>query len=294
MRGQPLISIVILNRNSVRSLPRLLLSLRRQTIGLSATEIVFTDTGSTDGSPQLAGEWKNRLGCKKFIFADTDTRDASPMARGMDQARGEFLFPIHACDHLDPLYLEKCLDVLAGPPFADVAYTGRIRTEGKTSRIVPPTPFDMELLKFRNIIGPAAIMRREAWEEAGQHVSKAVYATWEYWIRVCMEGFAFVNVPDHLYFEGPSRSRRTPAPKEDARAKARIVIKNQHFYHRETVRWALGLLRGEPWAKEFAPGVIPEGEDVRAMLSDFILSSMDLKRNRKDAAIDPYMRLLVA
>jgi GT2 family glycosyltransferase len=107
---QPKISVVILNYNGRRWLPRCFESLERQTI-FQDLEIIVVDNASSDGSDVLAGEWAQRIGRGRLVKNNTNLFFCEGNNTGATVATGEFLLFLNfdlwlETDCLEKLYRE--------------------------------------------------------------------------------------------------------------------------------------------------------------------------------------------
>ncbi len=297
MSGAPLCSIVIPNKDYGRFLPRLFLSLMRQTTGLAEMEILLVDDDSQDHSQSVAETWRKRLPCSRFDLVRTDGLGRPGAVRdvGFRRAQGKYFLPLDADDHLDPRYLERCLEALEGPAAPDVACTDFVRTGGGVSRINRLPDFDVDELRRQNILGPTAMMGRWVWERCGGYRRNTVYEEWDLWVHASLRGHTCVHIASPLYFQEEHPANRfRETRKQDGKAKAMLVVNNQAFFDPGVVRWALGLLRREPWAPWFETGLIPREDEVRSLFDQYIRDEVETKRIKASLLADAHMRLLVA
>ncbi len=104
----PAVSVVIAAYNAMPYLTRCVTSVAEQSIGRDAVEIIAVDDGSTDGS----GEELDRLareypGLLRVFHQENSGGPSAPRNKGLDQARGRFVFFLDADDHLGPEALER-------------------------------------------------------------------------------------------------------------------------------------------------------------------------------------------
>lgn len=297
MNGAPLCSIVIPNRDYGRFLSRLFLSLLRQTTGLSEMEILLVDDVSRDNSLSVAETWRRRMPAGRFEVVRTGGLGLPGAVRdvGFRRARGKYFLPLDADDHLDPRYLERCLEALEGPAAPDLVFTGSVRSRGGLSRILRLPAYDPDGLRRRNVLGPTAVMGRWVWERCGGYRRNTAYEDWDLWVHAALRGHSFQLVDAPLYYQEEHPANRfLETRKQDGKAKAMIVVNNQGFFAPGVVRWALGLLRGEPWARWYETGVIPEETEVRGLLEAYVKDAVETKRLKASILADAHMRLLVA
>ncbi|WP_319467275.1 glycosyltransferase [uncultured Pseudodesulfovibrio sp.] len=272
MPSRNLVSIIISDMETHPSLPRLLQSVASQSIGLERTEILIAH--NTTHSSEDASVWSAIAGTDNIRQIPLDKNILPSQARNAAAAssNGEFLIFLRPDYRLDPKYMTTALSVFDDKPETDIIYTDYIRLNAKKSTVRPGMvqlpDFDDALLQTQNILGPAVMLRREAWDSTQGFRDNTVYRDWDLWIQTALAGNQFlrVNYPLASCEHGKISFRERA---EDGRYKAMIVINNQAYFHMHTVRWALSYLRGDAWAQAFGFMNIPGPMDVTKMMHDF-------------------------
>jgi len=267
--NEPLLSIVIPNHDYGRFLPRLAADLAAQTLGLGEVEILLADDGSTDDS-RAASEALAALPCRSFsaFWLAHGGRPGPVRNHGLARARGLLLLCLDPDDRIAPGYLAACLAALDADPEASLAYTDFILDEPGGPRTVRLPEFDPGLLRGQNILAPTAVLRRAVWEDTGGYRADTAYEDWELWVRAASLGHRGVRVAEPLYthvVHGANFS--LAARRDDARAKAAIVLANPEFFPAGVRHWARAVMDVEPWAYPFPRGIIPGLDDVLALLA---------------------------
>jgi glycosyltransferase involved in cell wall biosynthesis len=114
-----LISVVIPALNAADTLPAQLEALRGQTYG-GKWELIIADNGSTDGTPDLARTWADRIPELRVVDASDRKGQAHARNVGAAAARGDFIAFCDADDVATPDWLEAMAeaagssDVVAG------------------------------------------------------------------------------------------------------------------------------------------------------------------------------------
>jgi GT2 family glycosyltransferase len=104
---QTLVSVIILNFNGAKWLPRCLKSLGEQTI-VSQLEIIVADNGSTDGSDKLASAILSALAINSQVVQNGGNLGyCEGNNRGAKSAQGKYLLFLNADTWLEPDCLEK-------------------------------------------------------------------------------------------------------------------------------------------------------------------------------------------
>ncbi len=277
MHDKSLVSILISDLETHRSLPRLLQSIARQSNGLDRIEIVIVGNGSHDSSSESI--WTAISGIDSTYLINTDEKVTPSQARNIaaEQAKGDYFLFLCPDYRLDPKYMTTAISVFGNYPKADVMYTDYIRLAPKHSGIRPGMiqlpSFDTTLLQSKNILGPAVMIRRSAFENSDGFRDNTIYRDWDLWIQLANgdNGFYHVNYPlaSCEYRKSAFRERA-----EDGRYKAMIVINNPSYFHEHTLRWALAYLRGETWAQAFNFMIIPTPVDVARMMNEHTMQVM--------------------
>lgn len=260
-----------------QSLPRMLQSVARQADGLEELQIIIA--GSGDHPDDVVSLWTAITGINniQLITVDNDATVAQARNKAIEQSDGDLLLFLRPDYRLDPKYFTTALSVFNDNPEADLMYSDYIRLAPKKSSdrpgMIQLLDFDETLLQSRNILGPAIMMRREAFDRTEGFRDNTFYRDWDMWVQAAATGSTFYHVNYPLAScEHQKISFRERA--EDGRCKAMIVINNQSYFHMHTIRWALSYLRGNAWAQAFNYMTIPSAMDVTRMMTEFNMKQM--------------------
>lgn len=243
---------------------RTLVSLACQTIGPQRLNIVLASTAPEEHASPEANLLHSALGFQSITIIDA-ARLHPIQALNIAALEGEeqWLALVPAGARLAPRFMARCLDSALE---AKIHAVYPAHTAGSPGG-VPLTrvrPFNAEQLVRTNPVGPAALVRREAWQRLGGLRPGAQLPHWDFWLRLALAGGDIKRVPELLLF---SRPMDRLAPWQDGQAKALLVIGLPGAFEPDVCRWALALLRGDPWAKPFEQGQIPGAREVRAMFA---------------------------
>ncbi len=282
MQTRPVVSILVSDLEAHPSMPRLLQSIARQSTGLSKVEILIAGCDAP-GTPSL-DIWSAITGSTNISFIPIGEEASPAQARNhaASNANGDFLLFLRPDYRLDPKYMTTALSVFDDYPEADVMYPDYIRLAPANDRSITPgmvqlPEFDQSLLQTNNILGPAVIMRREAFERTEGFRDNTLYRDWDMWVQAANTGSSFLHVDYPLAScEHAKISFRDRA--EDGRNKAMIVINNQSYFHMHTVRWALGYLRGDAWALAHNFMTLPSAMEVTRMMHEYHMKAMGTDR----------------
>ena len=109
MADEPLVSVVVPVFNAEKHLGQALDSLLAQTHG--NLEVICVDDGSTDGTPQLLADYASRDD-RVRVFNQENAGPGAARNRGIERARGDYLYFLDADDWCDPSLLEKAVALL--------------------------------------------------------------------------------------------------------------------------------------------------------------------------------------
>lgn len=253
-------------RSSGAELLRTLVSLSTQDIGVTRQEIVLLSR-----SPESHDSAEARLLHQALGFRSVEVLDAAALSRsqalnlaaGGGDAATLALVPEGA--RLHKRFLSRCLDALARRE-AEAAFSAHTAGYADMRAAIRRRPFRPEQLARENAVGPAALVRRAAWQRLDGLRPGLRLARWDFWLRLLMSGGSIAEVPELLATCPPAQ--RLP-DQQDGQAKAMLVVCTPGAFEPDVCRWAMALLRGDPWAAPFEPGRIPGPRDVAAMAAGF-------------------------
>jgi glycosyltransferase involved in cell wall biosynthesis len=187
----PLISVIIPVYNHAEQLPQTLASIAKQTH--PRIEIIIVDDGST--APIACPTAPSNIRCLRQENA------GAPAARnrGFRESRGEYVIFWDADISAEPDALETMLAALAAHPDAGYAYANMRFGRKK----MPAQPFDLSVLRERNYIHTASLIRRSAvvpWDETLKR-----FQDWDLWLTMAERGMMGVWVPEYLFCAAPHR-----------------------------------------------------------------------------------------
>ncbi|CAM2010055.1 glycosyltransferase [Acanthopleuribacter pedis] len=159
-----LVSVVIIGRNEGERLTRCITSVKEMDFDPEKYEIIYVDSGSTDGSQENA----EKLGARVFEL-DTDKPTAAKgRNKGCHEAKAPLLFFLDGDTIVDPGFLTKATTFLA--EHEDVAAVSGFRKEIHPENSVYNKILDLEWLHHEGesqYCGGDTVMRRDALIEAG-------------------------------------------------------------------------------------------------------------------------------
>lgn len=195
------ISVIIPVRNEEQSIGQLLNSLTNQT--LKPSEIVITDGGSTDATPQIISEYAKR-GAPIRLIREEAALPGRGRNLGAAQAVNEWLAFIDAGISPEPTWLELLakraqlqsdVDVVYGSyePITDTLF----KRCSVMAYVAPPVEIDGKLVRTRSVA--SVLMKRCVWQTVGGFPEDLRSAEDLLFMNeIEQANFRIVNTPDAL------------------------------------------------------------------------------------------------
>lgn len=285
----PCLSVVIPNYNHASYLPDRLSSVLAQT--RPADEIILLDDGSADGSGAIAERFAAEHGCTLLMNAVNSGCAFAQWRRGIERARGKYVWIAESDDRADPQFLAEMVELLEADPARVLAYSASevIDEAGRplgpaTGTLLRADPRRWErdyadcgqaeirnYLLFENTIpnASAVVFRRDAYEAVGGvDESMRLCGDWKLWCALLAKG-------DVAYRAEPLNQFR----RHEATARRRTSVAAGFVEAVGTMTYAAGLvdltsaetqrLRGRFWTLLLAALTVnrPSPGDVKEILA---------------------------
>lgn len=190
---KPLVSIITPTFNQARFIAETVESVLAQTY--ANIEYIVLDDGSTDDTQKVLAPYRGRV----TIESQKNMGQARTLNKGWAMARGTYLAYLSSDDILYPEAIAKLVRALEEDPARVCAFPDCDLID-EDSRVIKRNvcrPFDLcdLVVKQECYIGPGALFRRDAFEEAGGWKPELRLAPdREFWIRLARYGsFHFVS-----------------------------------------------------------------------------------------------------
>lgn len=206
---------------------------------------------------------------------EAQAHTAQEINRAAREGAGNFLALVPAGSHLPEGLLPRCLAALDLSPATLAVYPAHTAGDAAARPLITQGPFRAAALLRRNPVGPMVMIRRSVWQELGglRTGLSIPMALWDFWLRLALahpEPASIRRLPELLAHcppltDIPAAGISGSGGRGDGKAKALLVVHTPGAFEGDVCRWALALLRGEPWARPHAPGLIPTAAEVRRM-----------------------------
>lgn len=225
-RQRPQISVIIPCLNHGRFLKTSIGSVLAS--GYGSLEIIVIDDGSTE--PETVRILDEAAWPKTRIIRQQNAGASAARNRAIRESNGEFFLTVDADDAIAPTLIEKAVAILEANPKLGLAYP-EANVFGDIREHWAFPPYNFYDLLWRNQIGSCALIRRQAWEEAGGYDEKMLigYEDWDFWIRLGKRGWYGQVIPEPLfYYRRHGRTRDI-----DAKRKHEDLVRHMHDSHRD-------------------------------------------------------------
>lgn len=193
----PSISIVTPSFNHARYLEETIRSVLAQNYPKLSYAVV--DGGSTDGSAQIIGRYRDRL---SYATSEPDNGQSDAIVKGMARLDGEVQAYLNSDDMLAPGALQFVGSYFAAHPEIDAVYGHRIivnEDSREIGRWILPRHYDESTKHFDYVPQETLFWRRRVAEKAGGINPSFYFALdWDLILRLQAQGSRFVRLPYFL------------------------------------------------------------------------------------------------
>lgn len=195
----PLVTVITPVYNRESFLPETIQSVLSQ--DYPALEYIVLDDGSTDGTPEVIGRY-SEMDSRIRWERHENMGETRTVNKGIQLARGDFIMIVNSDDVLYAGAISRSVaflldhpDVLLGYPDWDY-----IDTDSRPYAHVQVEDYDYHsmVIQHRCMVGPGALIRKEAFEQAGLRDPDIRYvADFDFVLRVGLKG-AMARIPHTL------------------------------------------------------------------------------------------------
>jgi glycosyltransferase involved in cell wall biosynthesis len=228
-----LVSVIICNYNYERYIRQAINSALSQTY--PNIELIIIDDGSTDDSRGIIEKYlKNHPEIR--YYKQKNQGAIAARNRGLKLAKGELLVFLDSDDTMPNNYLHELYHT-AVENRADVVYAD-LQCFGGSNQLLAADDFDLELLKYRNFINMAALIKKPAVKnmkfdtELGKR--GLVFEDWDFFLNLAMNGAKITKATSTVLnyrIHGDSRNNNNPFRPQKLESLIYIIVKNAKKYN---------------------------------------------------------------
>ena len=246
-----LISVVIPCFNDGHFIAQAVDSVLNQTY--EEIEIIVVDDGSDEATKSVLKRLESKI--TKLITQDNQGQSAA-RNRGIESAKGEFIFVLDSDDYLEPTYCERAIIEFKDQSVKIVTCQANIIIDEKITSIFTPAGGEIEDFLFSNASLGTAMFRKSDWKDCGRYDEKMRkgFEDWEFFIRVLTEGGKAKVLQSPLYnYRKSNNSTTSKANLVKYELLEYIYLKHKDIYFRnyeKLTRHLLEVAKREQFEKE--------------------------------------------
>jgi glycosyltransferase involved in cell wall biosynthesis len=191
----PALSVVIPCYNQGPLLLEALESVRQADDGLHETIIV--DDGSDDPATVRIMAAVEAAGWR--VIRQPNQGLSAARNAGCEAAAGDYVLPLDADNRIGPAYIRSGIEVLRQSPQVGVVY-GDCELFGEQSGRREAPDFDLHRLCLGNFIDACAVIRKQAWRDAGGYDPRSrCFEDWDLWLSIAGRGWELRRLPEVMF-----------------------------------------------------------------------------------------------
>lgn len=251
---KPLVTVIVPCFNHRRYLEQRLESVLGQTYGNK--EIILLDDASTDGSQDILRKYSTKPQVTHTVMNERNS--GSPFlqwAKGVEMAKGKYIWIAESDDFSDPLFLESCVEELErrsgavvcvaasyivdedNQPMEDLSY---VNHPVKETTFFEGNDYLRKYMFWRNRIynSSMAVVRRECTQRVSKAYTRMHYlGDWIFWTEVVSMG-GVVEIPQKLNYFRQHRSNTTKKGAQNGRNLVEHTRISLYYYNNVATSWA--------------------------------------------------------
>ena len=248
-----LVSIIVPLYNCEKTITETLHSVLNQTY--EAIEIILINDGSTDNTEAVVNDFiKNN---SKFRFYNQENKGQTKTRNtGAGYATGKYLLFLDADDKIAPVFIEKCVAILAARPDIKIVYSLSDFFGNKTGRWQLP-PFHLKSFLVNNCIPITALIRKDDFNSVnGFDENLTFYEDWELWIKLVETGGKIHQIQEVLFYyyqhNKPLSVTGKAMKNKSILSKNKLTIYNKHYsFYSENGYNFESLLNGSVYKEKY-------------------------------------------
>jgi glycosyltransferase involved in cell wall biosynthesis len=228
----PLVSVVIPCYNQAQYLDEALQSVLNMTY--SNWECIIVNDGSLDHTKEIAARWVEKD--PRFIYLEKENGGLSSARNfGIKSSKGDYILTLDADDYYHNTFVEKGIVILENNTAVGFVSSWGIRFIGsKQFGEFKPIGKTIKDFLFYNASIGTSLFRKECWQKVGGYdeTMKLGYEDWEFYIRVCQQGWEAHIIEEVLFFyrQHQISMRSVAVNKHDSEIRKYIFLKHKDLY----------------------------------------------------------------
>jgi glycosyltransferase involved in cell wall biosynthesis len=165
-------------------------------------ECIIVNDGSPDDTESVAQTWCSKDSRIRYIYQQNQGL-SSARNFGIQNAAFDFILTLDADDKYDATFIEKGLKILNENPKVGVVSSWISRFKGGNEIcVIKPNGKTIEDFMFQNASNGTSLFRKKCWVDVGGYDEKMKkgYEDWDFYIRVCANGWNVHIIPEVLFF----------------------------------------------------------------------------------------------
>lgn len=194
----------------------------------SNIEIIIVNDGSTDSSEEIALKYAQQHPNITYVH-QSNQGPAAARNNGIGRAKGTYILPLDADDHISNDYIEKAVEILDQRNDVILVYCQAEFFGEKQGKWKLPE-FSRKYLARENLIFPSAMYRKLDWERIGGYDNRMTWGweDWEFWISLLKNGGEVVRLPITGFFYRVRKGSRRKSTNKEAKRKTVDLINQKH------------------------------------------------------------------
>lgn len=241
----PLVSVIVPVYNTGDTLFETLNSIKKQTY--KNIEVILVNDGSDDISTIKS---LNKI--KDDIKIVNQENRGLPAARnaGIAISNGKYIICLDSDDCINRRYIEKVVRRFKDMDSSEFAVvTSYVQAFGISSEQWEVPEFNLEKLKYSNVISVASAFTKKAWQEVGGYDEsfKKGFEDWDFWLSIVEKGYKWSVIKEPLfYYRRKDSSMITDSNRYRTDINDKIFSKHSKIYqHEDIAEVQLNMKRAE-------------------------------------------------
>lgn len=246
-RSLPLVSVIVPVYNTGATIMSTIKSIEKQTY--KNIEIIVVNDGSTDA--QTIDVLK-KLSHNCHIINQRNMGLSSARNTGVHSSNGEYIICLDSDDCIDKKYICKAVNKFLSLEQTNVAIIAPfVQAFGISHEQWSVPNYDLEKLKYKNVIPVASAFKKQVWQEVGGYDTsfKGGFEDWDFWLSIVSKKYSWQTLKEPLfYYRRKSSSMITNANQRRIELEKMIIDKHSNIYGSESVESILKKMQAAEYS----------------------------------------------